>query len=81
MNVDVQSFLARHIDAIVNLGANDSWQFTGFYGDPDTTNWESSWSLLRQLSHQFNLPWVCMGDFNDILLAEEKQGWLNRPER
>ena len=70
MNVDVQTFSARHIDVIIDLGANDAWQFTGFYGDPETANWESSWSLLRLLSQRFNLPWVCMGDFNEILFAE-----------
>ena len=24
---------------------------------------------------------MCIGDFNEILYADEKQGWLNRPER
>ena len=81
MNVDVQTFSARHIDAIIELGVNDAWQFTGFYGDPETANRESSWSLLRLLSQRSNLPWVCIGDFNEILFAEEKQGWLIRPER
>ena len=81
MKVDVQTFLASHIDVIIDLGVNDTWRFTGFYGDPETANRESSWSLLRLLSHQFNLPWVCMGDFNEILFAEEKQGWLIRLER
>lgn len=42
---------------------------------------QSSWLLLRHLSHQFNLPWICIGDFNEILFADEKQGWLCRPER
>ena len=81
MNVDVQTFSANHIDVIIDLGANNTWRFTGFYGDLETTNRESSWSLLRLLSHRFNLPWVIIRDFNEILFAEEKQGWLIRPER
>ena len=72
MNVDVQTFSVRHIDAIIDLGVNDAWPFTGFYGDPEIANQESSWSLLRLLSQRFNLPWVWMGDFNEILFAEEK---------
>ena len=24
---------------------------------------------------------MCLGDFNEILLAEKKQGWLDQPER
>ena len=80
-NVDVQSFLDNHIDAIINHGVDDAWRFTGFYGDPETANWENSWSMLRRLSSRFTLPSVCIGDFNEILYADEKQGWLDRPER
>ena len=79
--MDVQSYYEHHIDAIIDHGVDDAWRFTGFYGDPDTVSWENSWSLLRDLSSQFSLPWICLGDFNEMLLATEKQGWLDRPER
>lgn len=59
---------------------DDAWQITGFYGNPDSANREDSWSLLRDLSRRFSLPWICIGDFNEILRAEEKQGWLDRLE-
>ena len=36
--VDVQSHSERHIDVIIDHGVDDAWQFTGFYGDPDTTS-------------------------------------------
>ena len=81
MNVDIQSFSNWHIDAIIDHGVDHAQGFTGFYGDPDTVSMENSWSLLKMLSSQFQLPWVCLGDFNEILLAKEKQGWLDRPER
>ena len=80
-NVDVQSFSDRHIDAIIDHGVDDTWRFTGFYGDLDTASRENSWSLLRTLHNRFNLPWLCIGDFNEILLADKKQGWLDRLER
>ena len=79
--VDVQSHSERHIDVIIDHGVDDAWRFTGFYGDLDTASRENSWSLLHDLSSRFSLPWICLGDFNEILLAEEKQGWLDRPER
>ena len=31
-----------YIDAIVNLGVDDAWRFTGFYGNPVTANREHS---------------------------------------
>ena len=52
-----------------------------FYGDPDIASRENSWDLLQSLSQHFNFPWVCMGDFNEILFANKKLGWLDKPER
>ena len=81
MNVVVQSFFDNHIDAIIDHGVDDAWWLSSFYGDPETPSQENSWSLLRVLSTRFNLPWVCLGDFNEIPFTEEKQGWLDRSER
>ena len=79
-NVDVQAFSENHIDAIIDHGVDDAQQFTGFYGDPEIANQENSQSMLRTMSTRFTLSWVCIGDFNEILYAYEKQGWLDRPE-
>ncbi|XP_075633790.1 uncharacterized protein LOC142606301 [Castanea sativa] len=79
--VDVQTFSDHHIDALINQGVDDAWRFTSFYGDPDTASRDDSWNLLRSLSHRFNFSWVCMSDFNEMLFANEKMGWLDRPER
>ena len=81
IKVDVQTSSDNHIDVVVDKGMDDTWQITGFYGNPDFVSREDSWSLIRDLSRCFSLPWVCIGDFNEILRAEEKQGWLDRPER
>ena len=79
--LNVLTSFDNHIDGVVDQGMNDAWRFTGFYGDPDIASQENSWNLLRDLSQRQNLPWVCVGDFNEILRLEEKQGWLVRPER
>ncbi|KAK9993994.1 hypothetical protein SO802_023697 [Lithocarpus litseifolius] len=79
--VDVQSSSNCRIDAFINHRVDDAWHFTSLYGDPDTASREHSWSLLRDLSCRSALPWVCMEDFNEILFADEKLGWLDRPER
>ena len=81
MSVDVQSYFDNHIDVIIDHGVDDTWRFIGFYRDPETASRENSWLLLKTLCHRFNLPWVCIGGFNKILFADEKQGWLVRPER
>ena len=79
--LDVLTSSDNHIDGVVDQGMNDASRFIGFYGNPDIASRENSRNLLRDLSQRQNLPWVCVGDFNEILRLEEKQGWLVRPER
>ena len=79
--LDVLTSSDNHIDGVVDQGMDDTWRFIGFYGDPNTTSRENYWNLLRDLSQRPNLPWVCMGEFNEILKLEEKHGWLVRPKR
>ena len=54
------------------------WRFIGFYGEPITHKGHELWELLLQLHSQFNLPWLCAGDFKEILKGVEKQGGSNR---
>ena len=35
---------------------------------------------MRTLKNKFTLPWLCAGDFNEILKADEKLGGRFRPE-
>ncbi len=80
VNARIQSFSDSHIDVIINETLSDAWRLTGFYGAPETHRCEESWDLLRRLKTQSTLPWVCMGDFNEILKADEKFGRLGRSE-
>ena len=66
---------------MVNPEVDDAWRFTGFYGNPVTANREHSWALLKHLSLKMDLPWICTGDFNEIVRAEEKLGGAMRRER
>lgn len=56
------------------------WHFTGFYGHWETRKREESWRLLESLSHRSDLPWICIGDYNEIMCAKEKEGGGARPE-
>ncbi|KAA3486448.1 reverse transcriptase [Gossypium australe] len=69
------SFSSYHIDVEVNdTGCGDKWRLTGFYGNPDERGRSASWNLLRQLSNNNSLPWVVLGDFNEIAISFEKKG-------
>ncbi|KAL8467467.1 hypothetical protein ACS0TY_030923 [Phlomoides rotata] len=70
--VAVQSFSQNHIDAFI--GDVDRWRFTGFFGNPEEGRNGLSWSLLARLACLSALPWLCAGDYNEILFGYEKSG-------
>ena len=37
-----------------------------------------AWSKLRSLNSRTNIPWICGGDFNEIVHQEEKLGGAPR---
>jgi hypothetical protein len=63
-----------HIDVNVVEANGVKWRFTGIYGESKQGQKENTWRLLRTLHAQDNLPWLCMGDFNEILFSHEKDG-------
>ena len=42
IRVTVMNSSERYIDTVIDHGMNDAWRFIGFYGNPDTTNYENS---------------------------------------
>ncbi|XP_024171861.1 uncharacterized protein LOC112177844 [Rosa chinensis] len=81
-NVQVRTFSAHHIDLEIREGPGDpQWRLTGFYGYSCTTERDRSWQLLRDLHDLDALPWVVIGDFNEILNNSEKVDGPLRTER
>jgi hypothetical protein len=73
INFKVIGFMSKyHIDTEITEADGFVWRFTGIYGDPHEK--ENTWRLLRTLKHQSDKPWLCAGDFNEILYAWEKEG-------
>ncbi|XP_074292350.1 uncharacterized protein LOC141619219 [Silene latifolia] len=69
----------HYMDFVIK-GEQGEWRLTGFYGWPAVSDRHLSWELLRVLSRQSALPWVCIGDFNEILFSTEMKGG-SRPQR
>lgn len=71
-----------HINMVVCEGKRaQPWRATGFYGHPNAGMRFTSWSLLKSLKKQCDLPWVVFGDFNEIVQFDKKLGWLDRYAR
>ncbi|KAA3469970.1 endonuclease/exonuclease/phosphatase family protein [Gossypium australe] len=65
--VRLKNFSFFHIDVEVHDNeCGEVWQLMGFYGNSDERSRCESWDLLRQLSYIHSIPWVVLGDFNEI---------------
>ena len=72
VDLEIKSFSKNHINATITKPSNNfKWRLTGFYGHSETHRRYESWHLLAFLHSQFQLLWLCLGDFNEILSAEE----------
>ena len=80
VRIEVVSSSPNHIDSIVGEASNEQWCFTGVYGFADSSKKHEMWALLCDLHRRSPLPWLCVGDFNEILWSHEKIGLSPRRE-
>lgn len=64
---------------VIHLEVQPGGEDPGFlcllvYGPPVWKEKECFWKEMRQLAPDDNTPWLCLGDFNDIVRQNEKQG-------
>lgn len=78
VTVHIQSYSKHHIDSVVYAENGSYWRCTGVYGHPVAGQKYHTWTLLKRLTSFSSLPWLCFGDFNEILLPNEKKGGNNR---
>lgn len=73
--IGLKTYSSYHIDVEVHDNECEvHWRFTGFYGNPDERQKNKSWELMQQLGHDQMLPWLVIGDFNEIINYFEKKG-------
>jgi hypothetical protein len=73
VEVSVRPWCQYYIDAEICLNGK-RWRFSGMYGEPKTELRARTWEALQYLRSQDDLPWLCAGDFNEILFPHEQLG-------
>ncbi|KAF4379433.1 hypothetical protein G4B88_024881 [Cannabis sativa] len=74
LDIRVDSSSPGHIAGVVSGTDFDSWNLTCFYGNPDKQLRKFSWELLQNIGRETGGPWLCIGDFNEIVSLSEKVG-------
>ena len=70
----------KYIDVRVVEAPDKIWRLTGIYGEPRWQDKYKTWDKLRELNGLHNMPWLVIGDFNEILFSHEKEGGNPRPQ-
>ena len=74
INLTVEDSSKYYIDVCFDKNTMQEWRFTGFYGEAETARRTEAWDSLRSLNHHPNTPWLCAGDFNELVIQDEKLG-------
>uniref|UniRef100_A0A803Q8T4 DUF4283 domain-containing protein n=1 Tax=Cannabis sativa TaxID=3483 RepID=A0A803Q8T4_CANSA len=79
-DVHVMGFSSNYIDVSILNDENGVWRLTGCYGEPNGSNRIKTWTLLRNLAEQYDLPWYIIGDLNNVASHDDKKGGNSYPE-
>ncbi|KAL5555276.1 hypothetical protein UlMin_037512 [Ulmus minor] len=78
--VKINSAARFYIDAFISSSDIIPWRFSGIYGDPNPYKRKNTWELIQCLCLVDHGPWICCGDFNEILDVSEKFGGREKPQ-
>lgn len=73
LDLRISYYSMHHIDSLIQSEGDIHWRFTGLYGHSYFTQRHHTWSLLKRLSSNFNLPWLYGGDL--------KKFWSHRRKK
>ncbi|KAK8451750.1 hypothetical protein SEVIR_6G260350v4 [Setaria viridis] len=74
LDINILGHSKYHIDASV-MGIGDlPWRITTVYGEAQTNLRSQTWDTLKNICGTSTLPWLCLGDFNEVLRPEEHLG-------
>ena len=74
IQLNLRNFSKYHIDMEVEETGKDKWRLTCWYGEANRSLRYKTWDMMRYLKADCDLPWLCMGDFNEVLRREEQMG-------
>ena len=75
MEVILLSATEQEIHAIVKVrSSNLSWLISAIYASPRIAKRKILWNNLKIVSQLHNLPWLMLGDFNEVLSGDDKFG-------
>ncbi|KAK6144215.1 hypothetical protein DH2020_021035 [Rehmannia glutinosa] len=73
VTVSLRGYNDRFIDVDVTFDSSH-FRLTGVYGQPNVSLRPEFWRNFQRLYTPSNTPWICVGDFNEVLKQSEFSG-------
>ena len=72
--MEILPYCQYHIDTIVTESGGEPRRLTCVYGEAQVPERHNTWDMLKFIRATSPLPWMCIGDFNEVLLRSEHEG-------
>jgi hypothetical protein len=74
ISIDILGYSQYHIDiSIVGIG-DIPWRLMSVYGEAQISERHRTWDMLKDVCSSSSLPWLCLGNFNEVLHPDEHDG-------
>ncbi|GLT94094.1 hypothetical protein SLE2022_118530 [Rubroshorea leprosula] len=70
-DITILDCFSQAITLLVKQAHRDPWLLSAIYANPVPTIRESLWQHLEQFTYTDGLPWLLLGDFNQIISSDE----------
>ena len=74
IKIEILGYSCYHLDVSVEEEGEDKWRLTCVCGEAQTHLRHQTWTVLKNISSLSSLPWICIGDFNEVLCPTEHEG-------
>ncbi|XP_050259946.1 uncharacterized protein LOC126705028 [Quercus robur] len=64
--------IEQEIHVIVNSSSRPPWLLSAIYASPGFAKRWLLWENLESVANLYSMPWVIVGDFNEVLMGEDK---------
>ena len=79
LDLRVLKYSCYHIDMIIDE-SGEPWRLTCWYGEATRSERYKTWEMMTHIRADNDLPWLCIGDFNEVLRREEHMSICDRDE-
>lgn len=74
LDIEILGYSVYHLDCGIRETGFDPWRLTVVYGEAQTHLRHHTWNTLKNIAGSSSLPWLCIGDFNEVLRPDEQEG-------